>query len=101
MRGWHLPSRSIAPTAVRDYAKSRGWKMLEGVPRRLWVFCSPENELRQVTIPMEKGDDYVDALREAALRLAENERRPMDAIINDILVFARRCAAFPHCPGKT
>jgi len=75
----------IPPTAIRDYAKSRKWLPVEGSRRRLWIFRHTDSELRQLIVPMDRDAAWTDALGEIVLRLAETEKRPFEAILNDLL----------------
>ncbi|WP_028322709.1 hypothetical protein [Desulfatiglans anilini] len=75
----------IPPTALRDYAKSRGWEAVSGSKRRLWLFRHPSDELRQLIIPMDRDASYTDALLEIVLRLSEVENLPINMIINSLL----------------
>lgn len=64
---------ALAPTDVRDYAKSLGWSLLqEALPDRLYVLTHPEMSPRQIVIPIEtSAPDYAEAVqtvREDTLR---------------------------------
>lgn len=75
----------IAPTAVRDYAKSRGWEPVEGSRRRLSVFRHPQADLRQLIIPFDRDAAWADALLEVVLRLAELEQCPPETVLDNLL----------------
>lgn len=75
----------VPPTAVRDYAKSRGWQPAGESRRRLWIFRHAHEELRQLIIPMDQDASWVEALQEVVLRLAEAEQRPTEAILDNLL----------------
>lgn len=75
----------IPPTAVRDYAKSRGWQAVVGSRRRLWVFRHPEADLRQLIIPIDRDSAWADALLEVVLRLAELEQLPVETVLSNLL----------------
>lgn len=80
-----LLSSQISPSAVRDYAKYRGWEALPNVKGRLWVFRHPEGGLRQLVIPLDKGADYADAMEEIVIRLAASEGRSVEQVFSDLL----------------
>jgi hypothetical protein len=75
----------IAPTAVRDYAKSRGWQSVEGSRRRLWIYSHPKADLRQLIIPMDRDVAWADALLEIVLRMAELEELAPETVLNNLL----------------
>jgi len=75
----------IPPTAVRDYAKSRGWKAVEGARRRLWIFGHPKAGLRQLIVPIDRDSAWADALLEVVMRLAELEQLPVETVVNNLL----------------
>lgn len=75
---------SVTPTALREYAKSRKWEPVEGIRQRIWLFRHPEQKLRQLVIPMDRDDGYGEAVLEAALRIADMEKRPVSAVLDDL-----------------
>ena len=75
----------IPPTAVRDYAKSRGWQLVEGSRRRLWIFRHPRVDLRQLIIPIDRDAAWADALLEVVLRLAELEQLAPETVLDNLL----------------
>lgn len=78
-------ARQLRPLAVRQYAESRQWTPIEGVRGRFWLFRHPEQQLRQLQIPMDDDDaGFTDAMLDVVHRLAELERRPIDAVLADL-----------------
>ncbi len=75
----------IPPTAVRDYAKSRGWQPGKRSRRRLWIFCHPKADLRQLIIPIDRDAAWADALLEVVLRLAELEQLAPEIVLDNLL----------------
>jgi len=75
----------IPPTAVRDYAKSRGWQPVQGSRRRLWILRHPEANLRQLIIPIDRDAAWAEALLEVVLRLAELEHLDPETVLNNLL----------------
>ena len=75
----------IPPTAVRDYAKSRGWQPVEGSRRRLWIFRHPKADLHQLIIPIDRDAAWADALLEVVLRLAALEQLAPETVLNNLL----------------
>ena len=80
-----LLARQLRPLAVRQYAESRQWTPIEGFRGRFWLFRHPEQQLRQLQIPMDDDDaGFTDAMLDVVHRLAELERRPIDAVLADL-----------------
>ena len=75
----------IAPTAVRDYAKARGWQPGPTSRRRLWILAHPQHPHRQLAIPMDRDDAWQDALQEIAARLAEFDQSTLEAVTRQLL----------------
>jgi len=73
----------VAPTDLRDYAKSRGWVLLpEAVQDRLFVLSNPQFELRQLVFPIDTtAPDYSEAVMLAVEKLALLEGRPVPAVL--------------------
>jgi len=72
-------SEPIQPNDVVDYAKDRGWTLVEdGVPQQLFVLNNPTcSYYRQIVLPRDAtSPDYMDALRIAIAKLANGEDRP-------------------------
>ncbi|NQU25060.1 MAG: hypothetical protein HQ567_27555 [Candidatus Nealsonbacteria bacterium] len=88
MQGKELVTRlgsQISPTAVREYAKSRGWQPVEGSRRRLWIFRHPKADLRQLIIPIDQDAAWADALLEVVLRLAALEQSAPETVLDNLL----------------
>jgi hypothetical protein len=78
-------ARQLRPLAVRQYAESRQWSPVEGVRGRFWLFRHPEQHLRQLQIPMDAEDaNFTDAMLDVVQRIAELERRSIDAVLADL-----------------
>jgi len=78
-------ARQLCPLAVRQYAESRQSTPIEGVRGRFWLFRHPDQQLRQLQIPMDADDaGFTDAMLDVVQRLAELERRPIDAVLADL-----------------
>ncbi|HWB58665.1 MAG TPA: hypothetical protein VG733_04200 [Chthoniobacteraceae bacterium] len=77
----------VDPLAFREYAESHGWRLSPEVDQtKLFLFTNREWNLRQLLIPIqEKNEDYGQAVLDAAYRLAELERRPVEDVIEDLL----------------
>lgn len=75
----------LRPLAVRLYAESRGWVSIPAEGERFWLFRHPEQRLRQLQIPMDVEDvGFVDAMHDVVRRIAEIERRSIDAVLADL-----------------
>jgi hypothetical protein len=76
----------LRPLAVRQYAEARQWLRVEyGGPWRIWLLRHPEQQLRQLQIPMDSDDvGFVDAMLDVVNRLAEIEQRPLEAVLADL-----------------
>lgn len=75
----------LRPLAVRLYAESRGWVSIPVEGERFWLFRHPEQRLRQLQIPMDVEDiGFVDAMHDVVRRIAEIERRSIDAVLADL-----------------
>src|SRR5688572_23731265 len=77
----------VSPLAARQYAEAKGWQLVRrGIESRLYVLQHPQDTLRQIVIPMdETGIDLGDAVLDAARKLADVEKRTLNAILNDLL----------------
>jgi hypothetical protein len=75
----------IPPTAVRDYAKSRGWESGKSSRMRRWILTHSDSSLRQLIIPIDQDSNWNDALQEVVLRLSEVEDSSPEMILNDLL----------------
>lgn len=78
---------SIAPTQLRDYAKSRGWQLVKKmIERRLYVMNHPKYERRQLVFPMDAtAPDYTEAVLLSLEKLAVLEERSREAIIKSLI----------------
>lgn len=65
--------RHIAPTDLRDYAKSLGWQLLpQGIPDGVYVLSNPHYPNRQLVFPIESdAPDYVDSIGISLNKIAE------------------------------
>ncbi len=80
------PTTQIAPTDLRDYAKSEGWVLLqEAISDRLYVMSHPTLAQRQLVFPMDaEAAGYADAVASMIDKLADIEGRPADAIVKSL-----------------
>jgi hypothetical protein len=78
---------SIAPTQLRDYAKSRGWQLVKKmIDRRLYVMNHPKYERRQLVFPMDTtAPDYAEAVLLSLEKLAVLEERSPEAILKSLI----------------
>lgn len=76
----------VAPTDLRDYAKSRGWVLLpEAVRDRLFVLSNPLFARRQLVFPIDTtAPDYGEAIMLAVEKLAVLEGRPLQAVLRGL-----------------
>jgi len=76
----------IAPTDLRDYAKSMGWQLLpEAVADNLYVLSHPSYKQRQLVFPLNTDSpDYTDAIEITINKLAEIIKQPISFIISSI-----------------
>jgi hypothetical protein len=81
-------AKSVSPQSAREYAKANGWEQVkEGVKGRIYLFRHSEEKLRQLIVPMDATTtDYAEMILEAASKLAAMEERPLDAVLNDLLL---------------
>src|SRR5205807_8784533 len=81
-------AKSISPQSVREYAKANGWEPVrEGVKERVYLFRHSVDQLRQLIVPMDSGHrDYAEMLVDVAARIASLEKRPVDVVLNDLLL---------------
>ena len=77
-------AKVVAPTIVRDYARTNGWEPVEGSKRRIWLFRHKTERLLQLQIPMDRDDDTAEAVLELAERLAAVEKRPLESVVDDL-----------------
>jgi len=79
-------ARDISPSELRDYARASGWEQVrDRVEGRIYLLRHATEELRQIAIPMDVGDDYAEAFVDAVARLAKQERRAVEAVLTDLL----------------
>jgi hypothetical protein len=81
--------RHLAPTDLRDFAKSQGWHLLqEAVADGLYVLHHPAFERRQLVFPvLTDAPDYADAVALAVRKLAELMGRPEAAVLAAVQEF--------------
>lgn len=86
----------IAPTDLRDYAKSQGWTLLkEAAKDRLYVMSNPRFEGRQLVFPMDTtAPDYVEAITLMVVKIAAMEQRTPDAVLKSLLEVSDDAIAF-------
>jgi hypothetical protein len=95
-------ARAVTPLAARQYAESKGWKIVPaGYDHGLYLFKHPTESLRQVQIPIQADStDYPDAIVDAGERLSSHEGRPVIAVLNDLFLVGSdvlRCRVIsPH-----
>jgi hypothetical protein len=75
--------RHIAPTDLRDFAKSLGWQLLpEAVADGLYVLSNPNYHLRQLVFPLNSdAPDYADAVEISLTKLSELSGSSLEAIL--------------------
>lgn len=89
-------SELIAPTALRDYAKDRGWVQNPHASRdRLLVMDHPEFSRRQLVFPLDTtAPDYGEAIDLVVAKLADLERRDPAAVLRNLLEVGDDAIAF-------
>lgn len=77
---------SVSATALRDYAKARGWKLVrEAVDHRLFVLNHDAFRPRQLAFPIdESAPDYRESIDRNIVKLADLEGRNVEQLINDL-----------------
>lgn len=77
---------ALAPTDVRDYAKSLGWSLLpEALADRLYVLAHPAMSPRQIVIPVEtSAPDYAEAVQRAMEKLAALHHLPVEQVVRAV-----------------
>jgi hypothetical protein len=77
---------NIAPTDLRDFAKSRGWVQVnEAIVDGLFVLTNPEFERRQLVFPINSAaPDYQDAVNITVSKLAETENKSIQLLVSDL-----------------
>ncbi len=78
-----LKFKNIAPTDLRDYAKSLGWRLLpEAVADGLYVLSHPAYAKRQLVFPVNSdAPDYSDAVEISLNKLSELAKQPLSTVI--------------------
>lgn len=77
---------SVSPGAIRDYAKAAGWELVrEGVRGRVYLLRHPTDRLRQLIVPMDFSEDYAEVVVDVAARLAAEEKKSIEAVLNDLM----------------
>ena len=76
----------VASTDLRDYAKSRGWVLLqEAVQDRLFVLSNPQFAKRQLVFPIDAtAPDYSEAVMLTLEKLAVLEGRTLSAVLSAV-----------------
>jgi len=82
--------QNIAPTDLRDYLKSKGWKVdHELVKEGLYAFTNPIFERRQLIFPIDDSiADYAEMTERVLLKLSEMEGTTIAAIHSEIAEMA-------------
>jgi len=76
---------ALRPLEVRNYAESRNWQPISGVPGRQWVLNHGTERLRQVQIPMDAGTlGYEEAMLDVVRRFADIESREPEELLADL-----------------
>ncbi len=93
----------IAPTSLRDYAKSRGWALLkEAAKDRLYVLIHPRFDRRQLVFPMDTtAPDYAEAIMLVIEKLAAIEARPLPAVLKNVAEVSDDSLAFRVMSART
>lgn len=78
--------QNIAPTDLRDYAKSLGWELLpEAVADGLYVLFHPKFEKRQLVFPVNSdAPDYIDSIESSLNKLADLTKQPISIVISGL-----------------
>lgn len=78
-------ARTLTPIAVRDYALARGWTSDDRAKGRIWLLTHASDPLRQLIVPKDAQDPaFESGMLDVAARLAEIERRTIDAVLADL-----------------
>jgi hypothetical protein len=71
---------------LRPYLEARGWSRTGEFQNALAVFGRGLGSLDQVLVPMNPGyEDFNARMQDAILKIADDEQRPLQAIIQDLL----------------
>ncbi len=86
----------IAPADLRDYAKSRGWRLLpDGTKDRLYVLAHPKFARRQLVFPMDaSAPDYAEAIERMVEKIAALEDWTPEAAIKSLWEFKEDAISF-------
>jgi hypothetical protein len=77
----------VTSVDARNYALATGWQRVEGLNGKLAVYTYPGHELDQLLIPLDHNlDDYGRLMAEVIRKLAAWEKRPAQAVLNDLLL---------------
>ncbi len=77
----------VQPRAIKNYAKSLGWKPVDGVNGSITVLHDPNSELHQLVIPLDETlDDYEESIREVIQKLAAFDRRSFQEVLDHLLL---------------
>lgn len=82
-------ARSTSPQSIRDYAKANGWEAVRDAPLkgRFYLFRNTSEPLRQLIIPMDaQTREYPEMILDVAERISLMEKRPVEAVLNDLLL---------------
>jgi hypothetical protein len=78
--------KNIAPTDLRDYAKSFGWQLLDkALADELYVLSHPQYPKRQLVFPINTEVlDYEDSIEISIHKLSEITHKPIAVIFSEI-----------------
>ncbi len=80
-------TRQVQPRAIRSHAEGLGWRRVENVNGKVAVYHSPNDELRQLLVPLDPAfDDYGERIAEAIDTLARFEGRPNQEMLTQLLL---------------
>ncbi|RYE19384.1 MAG: hypothetical protein EOP45_12715, partial [Sphingobacteriaceae bacterium] len=78
--------KHIAPTDLRNFAKSLGWQQLkQAIVDNLYVLNNPEIPRRQLIFPLNSdAPDYSDSVELVLNKLSEIQNKPLSVIISSL-----------------
>lgn len=77
----------LRPQQVRSYALAKGWQRIPNVGGGIALFSHPGADLDQLLVPMDETFlDYSRRLRDVVETLADFEHRPVEEVLNDLIV---------------
>ncbi len=81
-------ANQVSPRALCSYAEALGWQPVpKGKRPEIAVYHRPDSRLHQVLIPVDHGlIDYGEMVADAVRRLAEYEKRPARAVLENLLL---------------